>query len=92
MRRKKRNNLFLAAILMAVSTVHCLIISYVLSLWKGTGQVTLAYLDPSTGAMIISAIVGVFATILLGVKTFWYKIASLFRGKNNAAKGNKKTK
>jgi hypothetical protein len=41
-------------------------------------QVTLAYLDPGTGSMIISAIVGVLATIVLGVKTFWYKIKTLF--------------
>lgn len=38
-----------------------------------------AYLDPSTGSMIISAIVGIFATIVLGIKTFWYKIVSIFR-------------
>lgn len=38
-----------------------------------------AYLDPSTGSMIISAIVGVLATIVLGIKTFWYKIVSIFR-------------
>lgn len=38
-----------------------------------------AYLDPGTGSMIISAIVGVLATIVLGVKTFWYKITAIFR-------------
>lgn len=38
-----------------------------------------AYLDPSTGSMILSAIVGVFATAALAVKTFWYKIKGLFR-------------
>ena len=38
-----------------------------------------AYLDPSTGSMIISAIVGVLATVILGVKTFWYKITAFFR-------------
>jgi hypothetical protein len=42
-----------------------------------------AYLDPSTGSMIISAIVGVLATIVLGVKTFWYKITSIFRPAKN---------
>jgi uncharacterized membrane protein len=42
----------------------------------------MAYLDPGTGAMIISAIVGIFATVLLAIKTFWYKISSLFKGKN----------
>jgi len=39
-----------------------------------------AYLDPSTGSMIISAIVGIFATIALALKTYWYKLKSLFRG------------
>ena len=41
--------------------------------------VSKAYLDPSTGSMIISAIVGVLATVILGVKTFWYKITAIFR-------------
>ncbi len=41
-----------------------------------------AYLDPSTGSMILSAIVGVFATAALAVKTFWYKLKGLFRGKS----------
>ncbi len=47
--------------------------------------VPMAYLDPGTGAMIISAIVGIFATVLLGAKTFWYKIISIFKGKNRRA-------
>jgi hypothetical protein len=38
-----------------------------------------AYLDPSTGSMILSAIVGLFATLALAVKTYWYKLKSLFR-------------
>ena len=33
-----------------------------------------AYLDPSTGSMVISAIVGIFASIALALKTYWYKI------------------
>ncbi len=41
-------------------------------------NVSLAYLDPGTGSMIISAIVGILATIALGVKTFWYKIVRIF--------------
>lgn len=44
-------------------------------------QLSVAYLDPGTGTMIISAIVGVLATIILGVKTFWYKIVSIFKPK-----------
>ena len=43
-----------------------------------------AYLDPSTGAMIISAIVGIAATLALGAKTFWYKLTAPFRRKKPA--------
>lgn len=39
----------------------------------------LAYLDPSTGSMILSAVVGIFATISLALKTYWYKLKALFR-------------
>lgn len=38
-----------------------------------------AYLDPSTGSMVISAIVGVFASIALALKTYWYRIRGWFR-------------
>jgi hypothetical protein len=40
-----------------------------------------AYLDPSTGSMILSAILGLLATVGLALKTYWYKFKSLFRGK-----------
>ena len=46
--------------------------------------VPMAYLDPGTGAMIVSAIVGVFATIALALKTCGYKFFSLFKGKGCA--------
>ena len=38
-----------------------------------------AYLDPSTGSMLLSALIGIFATLGLFVKTYWYKLKSLFR-------------
>ena len=38
-----------------------------------------AYLDPSTGSMVVSAIVGIFASLALAVKTYWYKIKKFFR-------------
>lgn len=41
-----------------------------------------AYLDPSTGSMILSAIVGLFATIGLAVKTYWYKLKNLITGRS----------
>ena len=38
-----------------------------------------AYLDPSTGSMVISAIVGILASSALAVKTFWYRIKRRIR-------------
>jgi hypothetical protein len=38
-----------------------------------------AYLDPGTGSMIISAIIGIFATIYLALKTYWYKFIGFFK-------------
>jgi hypothetical protein len=43
-----------------------------------------AYLDPSSGSMILSAIVGLFATLGLALKTYWYKLKSLFGGNDSA--------
>ena len=39
-----------------------------------------AYLDPSTGSMIISAVIGLFATAVLAIKTYWYKFVGIFKG------------
>lgn len=44
-----------------------------------------AYLDPGTGSMIISAIVGLFATVGLAVKTYWYKIKAFLRRDSGSA-------
>lgn len=38
-----------------------------------------AYLDPSTGSMILSAIVGLLATLGLALKTYWYRLRAFFR-------------
>lgn len=43
----------------------------------------LAYLDPSTGSMILSAVIGLFATAGLAVKTYWYKLKGFFRGRKS---------
>jgi hypothetical protein len=40
-----------------------------------------AYLDPTTGSMLISAIVGLFASLVLALKTYWYRIKAFFRRK-----------
>ena len=46
-----------------------------------------AYLDPSTGSMILSAIIGLLATIGLAVKTYWYRLKGLFRRAPKAGDG-----
>ncbi|MCG6870292.1 MAG: hypothetical protein LJE91_16635 [Gammaproteobacteria bacterium] len=45
-----------------------------------------AYLDPGTGSMVVSAIIGIFATAILAVKTYWYKLVSLLRPKKGPAR------
>ena len=40
-----------------------------------------AYLDPTTGSMLISAIVGLIASLALAIKTYWYRIKAFFKRK-----------
>jgi hypothetical protein len=40
-----------------------------------------AYLDPGTGSMLLSALIGLAAAAALGLKMFWYRLVGLFRGK-----------
>ncbi len=35
--------------------------------------------------MIVSAIIGIFASIALAVKTYWYKLKNLFRRKSDTS-------
>jgi hypothetical protein len=44
-----------------------------------------AYLDPGTGSMLISAVLGVAAAVGLAVKMFWYRLVGFFRGKGPVA-------
>jgi hypothetical protein len=44
-----------------------------------------AYLDPGTGSMLVSAVIGVAAAVGLAVKMFWYRVVGFFRGKRPAA-------
>lgn len=39
-----------------------------------------SYLDPATGTLIVSAIVGGFAAGAMMIKRFWYKIVGFFGG------------
>jgi len=55
----------------------------VFALWVAPAM---AYLDPGSGSAIMSAAIGLFVAIGLTVKTYWYKLKSLFKGKNVAEK------
>lgn len=39
-----------------------------------------AYLDPGTGSMIVSAVIGAIAAMALALKMFWYNVAGRLRG------------
>jgi len=57
-----------------------------LSLWV---QPAMAYIDPGSGSAIMSVIISFFVAIGLAVKTYWYKIKSLFMSKNTTESENK---
>jgi hypothetical protein len=59
--------------------VFCIIARFFDKTPSVSSHIAYAYLDPGTGSMIISAIVGIAATLALGIKTFWYKIVRLFK-------------
>ena len=45
-----------------------------------------AYLDPGTGSMLVSALIGVAAAVALAVKMFWYRVVGLFRRQRPGAR------
>jgi len=50
----------------------------------GFAQPAFAYLDPSTGSMILSAVLGILASLGLALKTYWYRIKNFFGGNKQA--------
>lgn len=45
-----------------------------------------AYIDPGSGSAIMSAIIGFFVAVGIAIKTYWYKLKSLFTGKKTSNK------
>lgn len=45
-----------------------------------------AYLDPGTGSMIVSAVIGAIAAMALALKMFWYTVAGRLRGLKRPAR------
>lgn len=50
-----------------------------------------AYIDPASGSAIMSAIIGFAVAIAMAVKTYWYKLKSLFTSKQTDDKDENKT-
>ena len=46
------------------------------------------YIDPGTGSLLISSIIGLVITFLFTLKGFFYKIASRFTGKTHYLKND----
>jgi hypothetical protein len=40
----------------------------------------MAYIDPGSGSAIMSAVMGFFVAAGIAIKTYWYKIKSIFSG------------
>jgi hypothetical protein len=47
-----------------------------------------AYLDPGTGSMLVSAVIGVIAAMGLALKMFWYRLVGWARGKRRGSDSN----
>lgn len=45
----------------------------------------LAYIDPGSGSAIMSAIIGFIVAVSMAVKSYWYKIKSLFTGNDTSS-------
>ncbi len=64
-----------------------------LTMWIGLtagllyAPVASAYLDPSTGSMVITAIVGLFASAVLAARTYWHKLVTFLRGEKRSSSG-----
>jgi len=42
-----------------------------------------AYIDPGSGSALMSIIIGAFVAVGLTIKTFWYRITSIFKKKTD---------
>ena len=56
-------------------------VAFVLAACLSIASPAYAYLDPGTGSMLVSAVIGLFAAVALALKMFWYRVVGLFRGK-----------
>lgn len=44
----------------------------------------MGYIDPGSGSVLMSAIIGFFVAIAMAAKTYWYKLKSILFGKKKS--------
>jgi hypothetical protein len=71
-----RNKAFVRAIEVRLTVLQAGIVAVA---FYGFALPAYAYLDPGTGSMVVSAIVGLVATVGLALKTYWYKLRNFFK-------------
>lgn len=64
---------------MSVRRVPCVVALALLAL-VALASPAQAYLDPGTGSMIVSAVIGAIAAMALALKMFWYNVTGRLRG------------
>jgi hypothetical protein len=69
----------------AMTVSRALRIALVLAACLSIANPASAYLDPGTGSMLVSAVIGVAAAIGLAVRMFWYRFVGFFRRRNPSA-------
>ena len=62
-------------------------IGFVLAACLSITSPAYAYLDPGTGSMLLSAVIGVVAAVGLAVRIFWYRLVGLVRGRRPGPMG-----
>ena len=61
-----------------MSVFHRTLMTCLLLIATLSSQPALAYLDPGSGSGLLSIIIGFFVALGLTIKTYWYKLKSLF--------------
>jgi hypothetical protein len=70
---------------MTVRRAPCVVV-FVLVACLGIASPAHAYLDPGTGSMLVSALIGVAAAVALALKMFWYRVAGWVRRKTRGVR------
>lgn len=68
--------------------ILCFSLVAALSVWQSPAH---GYIDPGSGSAIMSAIIGFFVAAGMIIKTYWYKLKSLFSSNKASEAGSSST-